>query len=84
MRAASEPPADGGKSGPDDALRAVRRTEQAGAHHPRTAGHSGSAGHCGQKAAVGRRVGWSRQHVTTPAGTCRAGEPDQQERAEAA
>ncbi|MGO4463110.1 hypothetical protein AB4039_38395 [Streptomyces sp. M-16] len=84
MRAASGPLSGGEKSDPGT-LGAVRRAEQALAqvHLHRTAGHSRCADRGGQKAAIGRRLGWSRRHVTTLASAYRAGEPDQQERAEA-
>ncbi|MBW5482205.1 hypothetical protein [Streptomyces bambusae] len=88
MRATSDPLTDGEKDELDDALAAVRRAEQvlawAQAHLNRTAGRIGSADRYGQKAAVGRRVGWSRQHVTTLANAYRAGELDQEERVEVA
>ncbi|MFZ3494131.1 hypothetical protein ACODT5_13050 [Streptomyces sp. 5.8] len=88
MRAASEPLTDGEKADLDDALKAVRRAEQAlaraQAHLNHTVGRIGSADRYGQKAAAGRRVGWSRQHVTTLANAYRAGELDQEERTEAA
>ncbi|MFK0258336.1 hypothetical protein [Streptomyces sp. NPDC090445] len=69
-------------------MKSVRRAEQALAraqeHLNRTVGRSGSADRYGQKAAVGRRVGWSRQHITTLANAYRAGEPDEEKRTEAA
>lgn len=65
-------------AGPSRPLRGRRRTSIA-----RWAG-SAPCGRYGQKAAAGRRVGWSRQHVTTLANAYRAGELDQEERTEAA
>ncbi|THA38560.1 hypothetical protein [Streptomyces sp. A1547] len=83
MRATSDPLTDAENTELDEALQAVRRAEQAlvraQAHLNRTAGRIGSADRYGQKAAVGRRVGWSRQHVTTLANAYRAGELDQEE-----
>ncbi|KJY47454.1 hypothetical protein VR46_03475 [Streptomyces sp. NRRL S-444] len=88
MRATSDPLTDAENTELDEALQAVRRAEQAlvraQAHLNRTAGRIASADRYGQKAAVGRRVGWSRQHVTTLANAYRAGELDQEERTEAA
>ncbi|MFD6878048.1 MULTISPECIES: hypothetical protein [unclassified Streptomyces] len=88
MRAPSDPLTDAEKNDLDEALSAVRWAEQALARAQaqlnRTAGRIGSADRYGQKAAVGRRVGWSRQHVTTLANAYRAGDPDSQERTEAA
>ncbi|MFF4578120.1 hypothetical protein [Streptomyces sp. NPDC001389] len=88
MRAISDPLTDDEKTDLDEALKAVRRAEQAlaraQAYLNRTAGRIGSVERYGQKVAVGRRVGWSRQHVTTLANAYQAGEPDQEERTEAA
>ncbi|MCX5377402.1 hypothetical protein [Streptomyces sp. NBC_00091] len=88
MRATSEPLTDDEKTDLDEAVKAVRRAEQAlaraQAHLNRTVGRIGSAGRYGQKAAVGRRVGWSRQHVTTLANAYGAGELGQEERTEVA
>ncbi|WP_123995770.1 MULTISPECIES: hypothetical protein [Streptomyces] len=88
MRAASEPLTDVEKADLDDALQAVRRAEQAlaraQAHLNRTVGRIGSADRYGQKAAAGRRVGWSRQHVTTLVNAYRAGELGHEEGTEAA
>ncbi|MER5727512.1 hypothetical protein ABT084_03990 [Streptomyces sp. NPDC002138] len=88
MRTVSDPLTDDEKADLDDALKAVRRAEQVlartQAHLNRTVGRIGSADRYGQKAATGRRVGWSRQHVTALADAYRAGELDQEERTEAA
>jgi hypothetical protein len=88
VRATSDPLTDAEKADLDDALKAVRRAEEtlarAQVHLNRTAGRIGSADRYGQKAAVGRRVGWSRQHVTALANAYRAGEAGQEERTEAA
>ncbi|WP_030207712.1 hypothetical protein [Streptomyces sp. NRRL S-87] len=88
MRAPSDPLTGDEKTELDDALQAVRRAEhalaRAQAHLNRTAGRIGSADRYGQKAAVGRRVGWSRQHITTLANAYQAGELDQEERTEVA
>ncbi|MFD5428107.1 hypothetical protein [Streptomyces sp. NPDC127084] len=88
MRAASDPLTEVEKSELDEAVKAVRRAERALAcaqeRLNRTAGRIGSLDRYGQKAAVGRRVGWSRQHVTTLANAYRAGEPHEEERTEAA
>lgn len=88
VRATSDPLTVDEKTELDEALKAVRRAEQAlaraQAHLNHTAGRIGSADRYGQKAAVGRRVGWSRQHVTALANAYRAGALDQEERVEAA
>ncbi|WP_153454710.1 hypothetical protein [Streptomyces smaragdinus] len=88
MRATSDPLTEDEKADLDEAVKAVRRAEQALAcaqkHLNHTAGRIGSADRYGQKASVGRRVGWSRQHVTTLANAYGAGELDQEEEIEAA
>lgn len=84
----SDPLTDDEKTDLDEALKALRRAEQslarAQAYLKRTAGRIGSVERYGQKAAVGRRVGWSRQHVTALANAYQAGELDQEERTEVA